>query len=143
MSKIAVILFPGTNCENETARAVEAAGVKADIVDLGIHDLSVSPAAQTGVCSVRTSQVYLLTGDMSMDSATLLARELTTDPTTQEFAVNTPLLSAAIAPTEGQSPKGDCDASDAGRADRASTSCEASSPFAIWCSPGRGAVSTR
>ena len=23
--KIAVILFPGTNCENETARAVEAA----------------------------------------------------------------------------------------------------------------------
>lgn len=30
--KIAVILFPGTNCENETARAVIAAGMKADII---------------------------------------------------------------------------------------------------------------
>lgn len=30
--KIAVILFPGTNCENETARAVESAGMKADII---------------------------------------------------------------------------------------------------------------
>jgi len=32
MIKIAVILFPGTNCENETARAIEAAGMHADIV---------------------------------------------------------------------------------------------------------------
>lgn len=32
MSKIAIILFPGINCENETARAVEAVGMKADIV---------------------------------------------------------------------------------------------------------------
>lgn len=32
MIKIAVILFPGTNCENETARAVESAGMKADVI---------------------------------------------------------------------------------------------------------------
>ena len=32
MIKIAVIMFPGNNCENETARAVEAVGIKADIV---------------------------------------------------------------------------------------------------------------
>ncbi|MBU0628560.1 MAG: phosphoribosylformylglycinamidine synthase I [Nanoarchaeota archaeon] len=32
MSKIAVILFPGINCENETARAIESVGMKADIV---------------------------------------------------------------------------------------------------------------
>jgi len=32
MSKIAVIMFPGSNCENETARAIESAGMKADIV---------------------------------------------------------------------------------------------------------------
>jgi len=30
--KIAVILFPGTNCENETARAIESVGMKADII---------------------------------------------------------------------------------------------------------------
>ncbi|MBW2984960.1 phosphoribosylformylglycinamidine synthase I [Candidatus Woesearchaeota archaeon] len=30
--KIAVILFPGTNCENETARAVIEAGMKAEII---------------------------------------------------------------------------------------------------------------
>ncbi|MFC1691860.1 phosphoribosylformylglycinamidine synthase subunit PurQ, partial [Nanoarchaeota archaeon] len=30
--KIAVMLFPGTNCENETKRAVEAVGMNADIV---------------------------------------------------------------------------------------------------------------
>lgn len=30
--KIAVILFPGTNCENETARAIESAGMEARIV---------------------------------------------------------------------------------------------------------------
>lgn len=29
---IAVILFPGTNCENETKRACEASGLKADII---------------------------------------------------------------------------------------------------------------
>lgn len=29
---VAVILFPGTNCEEETKRALEAAGIKADIV---------------------------------------------------------------------------------------------------------------
>jgi len=32
MSKIAVIMFPGSNCENETARAVEASGIKAKII---------------------------------------------------------------------------------------------------------------
>ncbi|MFH1850084.1 MAG: phosphoribosylformylglycinamidine synthase I [archaeon] len=32
MLKIAIILFPGTNCENETMRAVEAAGMTARIV---------------------------------------------------------------------------------------------------------------
>jgi len=32
MKSIAVILFPGTNCENETARAIKAAGMDADIV---------------------------------------------------------------------------------------------------------------
>ena len=32
MTKIAVILFPGNNCENETARAVESVGMQADIV---------------------------------------------------------------------------------------------------------------
>ncbi len=32
MSKIAVIMFPGNNCENETARAVNAVGMKATIV---------------------------------------------------------------------------------------------------------------
>ncbi len=32
MSKIAVILFPGTNCEEETKRACESVGIKADIV---------------------------------------------------------------------------------------------------------------
>ncbi|MBW2988748.1 phosphoribosylformylglycinamidine synthase I [Candidatus Woesearchaeota archaeon] len=32
MASIAVILFPGSNCENETARAVESVGMKADIV---------------------------------------------------------------------------------------------------------------
>ncbi len=32
MSKVAVILFPGTNCENETYRAVKAVGMGADIV---------------------------------------------------------------------------------------------------------------
>jgi phosphoribosylformylglycinamidine synthase len=32
MIRIAVILFPGTNCENETAIAVKAAGMDADIV---------------------------------------------------------------------------------------------------------------
>jgi len=32
MSKIAVIMFPGSNCENETARAVESAGMKAKVV---------------------------------------------------------------------------------------------------------------
>jgi len=32
MKKIAVILFPGTNCENETALAVNEAGMKATIV---------------------------------------------------------------------------------------------------------------
>jgi len=32
MAKLAVILFPGTNCENETARAVKAVGMEADIV---------------------------------------------------------------------------------------------------------------
>ncbi len=30
--KIAVLLFPGTNCENETARAVRAAGGEADVL---------------------------------------------------------------------------------------------------------------
>ncbi len=32
MAKIAVIMFPGSNCENETARAVEASGMKAKII---------------------------------------------------------------------------------------------------------------
>ena len=32
MSKVAVIQFPGTNCENETGRAVKAAGMDFDIV---------------------------------------------------------------------------------------------------------------
>ena len=32
MSKIAVIMFPGSNCENETARAIESVGMKADIL---------------------------------------------------------------------------------------------------------------
>jgi len=32
MIKIAVILFPGTNCENETARAIKAVGMDASIV---------------------------------------------------------------------------------------------------------------
>jgi len=32
MKKIAVILFPGTNCENETALAVKSVGMKADII---------------------------------------------------------------------------------------------------------------
>jgi len=32
MKKIAVILFPGTNCENETARVIESVGMKADII---------------------------------------------------------------------------------------------------------------
>lgn len=32
MSRIAVIMLPGSNCENETARAVESVGMKADIV---------------------------------------------------------------------------------------------------------------
>lgn len=49
MSKIAVILFPGTNCENETARAIESVGMKADIVrwnttkDLSSYDGYVLP----------------------------------------------------------------------------------------------------
>lgn len=30
--KIAVIMFPGSNCENETARAIRAVGMKVDIV---------------------------------------------------------------------------------------------------------------
>ncbi len=30
--KIAVILFPGTNCENETVRAVQSVGMQADII---------------------------------------------------------------------------------------------------------------
>jgi phosphoribosylformylglycinamidine synthase len=30
--RVAVILFPGTNCENETKRALESAGMEADIV---------------------------------------------------------------------------------------------------------------
>jgi phosphoribosylformylglycinamidine synthase I len=30
--KVAVMLFPGTNCENETKRALESAGMQADIV---------------------------------------------------------------------------------------------------------------
>ena len=32
MKKIAVILFPGTNCENETALAIESVGMEAEIV---------------------------------------------------------------------------------------------------------------
>jgi len=32
MTKIAVIMFPGSNCENETARAVESAGMEPDII---------------------------------------------------------------------------------------------------------------
>lgn len=32
MAKIAVILFPGTNCEEETKRAVESAGMEAEII---------------------------------------------------------------------------------------------------------------
>lgn len=32
MTKIAVIMFPGNNCENETARAIIKAGLKADIL---------------------------------------------------------------------------------------------------------------
>jgi len=32
MKKIAVIMFPGNNCEEETARAVRAVGMKADIL---------------------------------------------------------------------------------------------------------------
>ncbi len=32
MKRIAVILFPGTNCENETKRAVESAGMSGEIV---------------------------------------------------------------------------------------------------------------
>ncbi len=32
MKKIAVIMFPGSNCENETALAIEATGMKAKIV---------------------------------------------------------------------------------------------------------------
>lgn len=32
MSRIAVIMFPGSNCENETARAAEAVGIKTNIV---------------------------------------------------------------------------------------------------------------
>ncbi len=30
--RIAVIMFPGNNCENETKRAIEAAGIRADVV---------------------------------------------------------------------------------------------------------------
>ncbi|MFH2028612.1 MAG: phosphoribosylformylglycinamidine synthase I [Nanoarchaeota archaeon] len=32
MSKLAVIMFPGSNCENESARAIESVGMKADIL---------------------------------------------------------------------------------------------------------------
>lgn len=32
MTRIAVIMFPGNNCENETARAVEAVGMKAKVI---------------------------------------------------------------------------------------------------------------
>src|SRR3989338_6350243 len=47
--KIAVMLFPGINCENETARAIESVGMKADIVrwndtkNLGSYDGYVLP----------------------------------------------------------------------------------------------------
>ena len=49
MAKIAVILFPGTNCENEAARAVEATGMKAEIIrwndskKLGLFDGYILP----------------------------------------------------------------------------------------------------
>ena len=49
MAKMAVILFPGTNCENEAARAVEAAGMKAEIIrwndskKLGLFDGYILP----------------------------------------------------------------------------------------------------
>ena len=32
MSKIAVIMFPGSNCENETARAITSAGMNAKVI---------------------------------------------------------------------------------------------------------------
>ncbi|HZX45189.1 MAG TPA: phosphoribosylformylglycinamidine synthase subunit PurQ, partial [Candidatus Nanoarchaeia archaeon] len=32
MSKIAVVMFPGNNCENETARAVQAAGMESKVL---------------------------------------------------------------------------------------------------------------
>ena len=38
MKQIVIILFPGTNCENETARAIEAAGMKADIIRWNLAD---------------------------------------------------------------------------------------------------------
>lgn len=49
MSKIAVIMFPGSNCENETARAVESVGMKVDIIrwndtkNLGSYDGYILP----------------------------------------------------------------------------------------------------
>ncbi|MFH1641302.1 MAG: phosphoribosylformylglycinamidine synthase I [Nanoarchaeota archaeon] len=32
MKKVAIILFPGNNCENETAKAIESSGMKASII---------------------------------------------------------------------------------------------------------------
>ncbi|HLC95782.1 MAG TPA: phosphoribosylformylglycinamidine synthase I [Candidatus Nanoarchaeia archaeon] len=39
MTKIAVIYFPGTNCEQETKRACEAAGLKADVIRWNAKEL--------------------------------------------------------------------------------------------------------
>lgn len=73
MSKIAVIMFPGSNCENETARAVESVGMKADIIrwndtkKLGSYDGYILPGGwsyedriRAGVIAAKDSIMELI-----------------------------------------------------------------------------------
>ena len=83
--KLAVIQFPGVNCEYETARALEAAGARADVVRFNL------PADE-----IRRYDGYVLPGGFAYEdrvrAGAVAAKDAVVDVLAEEAARGKPLL---------------------------------------------------
>ncbi len=84
-AKVAVIQFPGVNCEYETARALEAAGARAEVVRFNL------PAAE-----IRRYDGYVLPGGFAYEdrvrAGAVAAKDAVVDILAEEAARGKPLL---------------------------------------------------
>jgi phosphoribosylformylglycinamidine synthase I len=84
-AKVAVIQFPGVNCEYETARALQAAGARAEVVRFNL------PAAE-----IRRYDGYVLPGGFAYEdrvrAGAVAAKDAVVDILAEEAARGKPLL---------------------------------------------------